>query len=96
MGSIGTVIRRRRCQSDVFDDFSGLEAFRADFHRLDRSLDLGLDLHEVRQPGSSGAILGVGNIIAKHGTLAAHFTYSRHSWTPYEIVRVLYRKKSGM
>jgi len=83
-------------QSDVLDDFTGLEAFSADLHGFDRSIDFRLHLDKVGQPRPSRAILRVGNVIAVHCAFAANFTYSRHSWTPNEIVRALYRKWKGM
>src|SRR3989339_1785752 len=83
-------------RSDVPDDFTGLEAFRADLDGFYRSVNFGLHTDEVGKPGSPRAILRMGNVIAIHGTFTASFAYSRHSWTPNEIVHVLYRKSPGM
>ena len=72
--------------SDVLYDFPGLEAFGADLHGLHGAVHLGLDSNEVGQPGAPGAILRVGDVVAEHSAFSADFTYSRHDWTPNEMV----------
>jgi len=62
---------------------AGAQAAGADANGTYTSLDSGANLVEIRQEPAAGRIVGMADIIASHGSLAAYITTSCHDESPW-------------
>ena len=61
---------------------TGSDAARAHLDAPNGSVAYGLDLLQVRIPGSAGLVVGVADVVAEAGAFAAYFTNLGHVVVP--------------
>ena len=82
---VGAPARAGRGSADGFLNAVRADAAGADVHPASSAVDEDPDPLEIRQPAPAGDVMGVTDLIAKNGGLAADFALFRHA---DELLRV--------
>ena len=62
----------------LFDNFTGFDAFSADFHPFWFAIDTGINNLQIRFPASQSQVVSVANLVADTGFLTAYIANLRH------------------
>lgn len=85
---------------DMFDNFTGPQAGSANLDSFRFTIDQGMNPLQVGHPTSSGSVVGVRDIVAELGFLAAYFTNFGHllfiSFQKSPVIYTYFRKRQGI